>query len=268
MNQDEINAAINDILVNGYDLKDVEKSHMLLISLGEKAIPHIVSALNKCADGYEIGRWWDGVDKLCNILSSIQTESAKNALLAILKTDSRIVEFDIVRNYCAKELTVFKDKKIIPELLAISKTPNAPILSIKKTIEALGGEILLTPNVILAEVSNMDSDKRFEHFKKYHEVIKGWTALNQSAYYYWIGIGVENSEGPKAALPFYAASLKANPNPDAAAWSRGFQGVPRTPKMAMKLAIKYPLSNDISNVKTEKRDLIKDSEIKWWQFWK
>jgi len=265
MNQDEIATAIRGILTREHDPRDVEASYRSLVSAGEEAIPHIVSALRVCAIGHGEGRWWDGADKLCRLLAELKTESAKGALLTILKTDSTIVEFDRVRHQAAEELAAFKDRRIIPDLIAASKTPHAPILSIKRTVEALGGELPIDPQVVLAEVSHMPMQERIEHFRKYHSVVGKWPGFQRRSYYWWIGAGVEKTEGLEAALPFYAASVDADPAPDAAAWTM-FRDVTPSSQMAHQLARKYPLPSSVD--KSPNQEDTGKAEKKWWQLWK
>jgi hypothetical protein len=96
------------------------------------------------------------------------------------------------------------------------------------------------PESVLAEVDKMPMNERIGHFRKYRDVIKNWSAFHRRSYYWWIGIGVENSQGLDAALPFYAASVQANPSPDAGAWTK-FRGIQRTQDKANQLARQYPL---------------------------
>ena len=103
-------------------------------------MPSITSAIVSCPALSGTLYWWKGARELCEVLLSIRTTASMKALLEILKTDSNVVEFDDIRGTAVRCLGGFGDPAIVPELQAAMEAPNAPILSIRKTIETLGGE--------------------------------------------------------------------------------------------------------------------------------
>lgn len=142
MTEAEIISAIRDVLVREYELDDVKESFDALLSAGEDVSPHILSTLLECADGKGKGSWWYGADKLCKALSGLKTENAKNALLTILKTDSRMAEFDKVRYQAAEELATFKDPRIIPDLTE-TPTPLQATFPYEARSSAVTGVLLI-----------------------------------------------------------------------------------------------------------------------------
>jgi hypothetical protein len=84
--------------------------------------------------------------------------------------------------------------------------------------------------------------------------IPGWPGGRQSTFFWFYGARVKRVKGEAAALPYYAASMLANPSRESAAWTK-FPGKTPSASEAKNLAQKYPLPEPF-----------KQSSIrKWWQ---
>lgn len=252
--------------------KEVQGSYNALISSGEQAVPYVVSALNECARGRISGMWWYGAEELCKLLAHIGTASAKEALLTILRTDSNIMEFDRVRSLVVERISSFNDPDVIPVLLEASKVPHAPILAINKAIEALGGTKPATPETIILDGKKITDDvAAIQYFAKHAAQVSGWSSKElQGAFYWWYGNRVEKSKGLQSALPYYAASVLADHDSEAPAWSK-FGGISPSAQSARNLAKQYPLFAS-SEGEATRSDRLKDKSTegsrKWWRFWK
>jgi ankyrin repeat protein len=224
--------------------KEVQSSYNALASSGEQCVRHIASALNGCARGQFSSRWWYGAEELCKLLSRLNSASAREALLTILKTDSNIAEYDRVRYKAVELIASFNDPSVIPVLLEASRVPHSPILAINKAIEALGGIPPVTPETIILEGKRITDDvAAIQHFAKYAAQVPGWTSKElQGAFYWWYGNRLEKSQGIQSALPLYAAAVLADHDSEAPAW-RKFRGISPSAQSARKLAEQYPLSS-------------------------
>jgi hypothetical protein len=225
--------------------KEVQSSYNTLIASGEQAVPFIVSALNECARGQiSRHRWWYGAKELCKLLAHNKSTSAKEALLAILKSDSNIVEFDEIRSSVVDLIQSFNDPSVIPALLEASKVPHAPILAINKAIEALGGTKPVTPESIILEGKEIaDDTAAIQYFANHAVQVSGWSSKElQGAFYWWYGNRVEKSKGLQSALPYYAAAVLADNDSEAPAWSK-FRGISPSAQSARKLSEQHPLSS-------------------------
>lgn len=74
----------------------------------------------------------------------------------------------------------------------------------------------------------------------FYDEIPNWPRGQQCAFYWFYGSRVDVVRGRPAALPYFAASVLANPSADSAAWSK-FPGVEPSKKTAVKLAGAHPL---------------------------
>ena len=247
MNASEINNIIGSILTHhspvvfGNVSDDVKRYLEQLYSAGDIVVPHIVSAVTACANGHSGGEyWWKGAGELCKLLSRLGSPTAKTALLTILKTDSRIVEFDDVRATAAIQLSNFKDPQLVHELTECSKMPNAPVSAINQSIAVLGGQALASPEAVIAEGRGLDPKQAVEYFSRYENEVTKWSKEKQGGFYYFAGRKAEQAYGSAAALPLYAASLLAYSGSDAAAW-QSFPNYKPSQENAKLLGGKYPL---------------------------
>jgi hypothetical protein len=119
---------------------DVKRAIKQLETVQERVGPLALSAIVGYAARQRTGPyWWKGESEICALLSSIGSPAARDALFTILKTDSRIVEFDDVRKMAAHQLVNFRYPEVVSELKKCLGMPNAPVSEISKTIQALGG---------------------------------------------------------------------------------------------------------------------------------
>lgn len=259
--------ALNRILLHESPLVFGEVSGDLRPPMGKLAasedsvVPLVRSAVVDGALGRLSGPyWWDGAALLCEVLGRISTEHAKQALLAILKTDSHIVEFDRVRAAAALELPAFRDPTLVSDLEACLSLPHAPIGAIEKAIEELGGSVPETPEAIIDRGREMDPEEAIRHFHSFEEAAKSWPADRRGGFYYFFGHKAETTAGSDGAAPYYAAALLANPGPNSAAWL-SFPDEERFPDAARRLADRYPLPSEPPTseppAKTKRR--------RWWK---
>ncbi|MCI0411327.1 hypothetical protein L0222_00845 [bacterium] len=183
----------------------------------DKVVKDIVDAIKHCAAGSSKGSyWWLGAQQLCKLLSQIGTASARDALVAIAKMDSRVIEFDGVRTEAARQLGI-------------------------QTIHAPGSpdEVIETGRQI------EDPQEALQYFSKHESDVKKWPRENRAGFYYFYGKKVERIYGKQFALPFFAASLVADSGRLAAAWSY-FADVKPTPENARKLVAAHPVKDPVS----------------------
>jgi hypothetical protein len=231
----------NSPVVFGSIATDLQQPLHQLEQFGDQIVPHAKSAILSRASGQSGGPyWWDAASELCKVLSRIGTANASRALLDILEADSRFVEFDRVRADAARCLGTFKDRTLVPRLVAASKLPHSPSLAIKEAILALGGEALQSPEVITEEGRAMEPEKAIAFFEKHRPAVPVWPKEMQRAFYYYFGLQVKMLRGAEAARPYFAAALLADPGPLSAAWSE-FGSVPKTSECAAALAANHPL---------------------------
>jgi hypothetical protein len=279
MNNQEINSKLMQVLqheapvVFGSVASDVQEILDSLKSAGNDLVKPVESAILACAAGSNGGpSWWNGAQELCKTLATLKSDEAKKALLSILKTDSNIYEYQSVRSTAASELAGFADRSLVPGLLEIAKTQNAPAAAIMKTLETLGYQGNKPPQAIIDQGINMSSPAdKVQHFKMYVDEVTKWPNDNQAAYWWFFGNAIERVHGRERALPYYASGLKARSAPQAAAWQK-FNNVTPSPDSAAKLAKQYPMPKDnpeptapiIPNVPQSSSS----SNKKWWEFWK
>lgn len=241
---------VNDILAHpspvvfGTVNKDVQASLDELQKEGDAPIQPILSAVRACGSGDSEGAyWWKGAQELCSLLGRLGSAAAKDALLQILETDSRIVEYEYVRASAAQALAGFRDPELLPRLLRCLELPNAPVLAINKTIVALGGDASSLPRVIVAQGRDIrDLQEAVRFYRQHQPRVASWpNREDQGGFYFLFGAGVEKLRGTEAARPLLAASLAANPAATAAAWS-AFPLVAKSPENAQELAEQYPLT--------------------------
>ena len=228
-------------VVFGTVSKDLQQPLLDLEKAGDCAVPHIRSSILSCASGRAGGPyWWDGAIQLCKVLSGLGTPTACDALLDLVEQDSRIVEFDQVRAQAAACVGASGDSGLVPRLVAASELPNAPLTAIKKAIEALGGETLESPGVLIEEGRLMEPADAVRFFQSHQHQVSTWPKENQGGFYYFYACKVEKLQGTDAAKPYYAAGLLANPDPNAAGWLT-FGSVSKTRDSAMELVQRHPL---------------------------
>jgi hypothetical protein len=130
-------------------------------------------------------------------------------------------------------------------------------------VKKLGGRIRLSEEEAVKFISNSFLDEQqLSIIDDFKSDILQWTSGRRSAFFWFYGGRVESVRGEKAALPYFAASVLANPSPEAAAWSK-FPNIAPSVQNAKALAAKYPLlDREPSSALTSSR---KDA---WWKFWK
>jgi hypothetical protein len=245
---------------------DVKRAIKQLETVQERVGPLALSAIVGYAARQRTGPyWWKGASEICALLSSIGSPAARDALFTILKTDSRIVEFDDVRKMAAHQLVNFRYPEVVSELKKCLGMPNAPVSEISKTIQALGGGAVATPETIIEEGRNIgDPRQAIRHFSLHYKAVSTWPKEKQGGFYYFFGRKVEQVYGTDVARPLFAASLLAYPGPDAASWV-AFPGQSKTAGTAAALVQQYPLA--MNYVESLESPLKQKPKKKWWQFW-
>ncbi len=230
--------------------RSVENSLERLRAAGDAAVPEVLSGISNAAKG-AVGAeyWWNGAGKLCGVLASIQTPLAREALLNILATDSPIVEFDQVRASAAASLAGFADnaEELIPILLKLMESPHSPRLQIQSAIEALGGEVPISPELMIEKARYMDPQEAIELLGPLQNRAAGWDKDQQRFFFYTLGGKLDAAFGhpgraDQLSRPYYAAALLADPGPDSASWGKfGGVEVDKSEAAARRLAEQYPL---------------------------
>jgi len=222
------------------DVKDLVDG---LVSVGDPIVPSILSGVQLAAEG-DIGtRSWEGASVLCEALGRIDTPIARDALLSILREDSEIPEFhERVRGTAAQQLGRSEDSSLVPELLACLPAQRYPstVRAIEIAVEGLGGSAPETPETIIRAAMGMSGDAAVAYLRGFETQIASWPVDRRGGYYYWLGTKTEEIAGWDEAAPFYAASLRENPDGDSATW-RFFPVDERSAEVAEQLAREYPL---------------------------
>ena len=230
----------------------------ILKDYGDAAVIGIVSGIGDCADGRcRAAYWWDGAKQLCQLLAEIGGPNARGGLLAIVMTDSSITEFDQVRASAATQLAGFRDDadELVPQLIEASRLPHSPLVQIQATVEALGAQTPMTPELIIAKGNGYALPPResIEFLGAYQDQASHWEAAQRSAFFRMLGLRVKEAfaqHGPKdeqlasrLARPYFAAALLADPDPEYLAWGYfdRLDDVERSETGARTLVERYPL---------------------------
>ena len=231
-----------------------DEDFRILKGHGDYGVRGIISGIGDCADGScGAAYWWDGAKQLCQLLAEIGGPFARKGLLAIVMTDSSFAEFDQVRASAATQLAGFRDDadELVPKLIEASRMPHAPVVQIQATVEALGAQTPMTPELIIAKGNGYEMSPResIEFLGTYQDQASQWDATQRCAFFRALGLRVKaafNNDGrlaEKMAAPYFAAALLADPDPEYLAWGYfpGLSGIERSEAGARMLVERYPL---------------------------
>lgn len=120
----------------------------------------------------------------------------------------------------------------------------------------LGGRIPVSADQAVKIASDLPfEDEALRVIDDFAKDIPNWPSGRRCAFFWFYGIRVEDVKGKAKALPYFAASVLANPSQDTAAWSK-FPGTTPSSSEASKFARKYPLPEPFNP----------PSPKKWWHF--
>jgi Protein of unknown function (DUF2510) len=185
------------------------------------------------------------VRELMTVLATIDTSGSRSELVAFL---NRTLPVGVVYDYAIEALGECKDKD--PDVLAglilaatgpcvASRRENLPKLCV--LARRFGGRIPLSAEQAVRMVSDLRSNEEtLGIINDFADEIPTWPRGHQCSFYWFYGHRVDDVRGRPAALPYFAASVLANPSADSAAWSK-FPGVEPSPRKAAELAHAHPL---------------------------
>lgn len=195
---------------------------------------------------------------LCTIIGKIGGEEAFQYLIKILNTESQYAEFNTVIIGAVIGLKCTGDKRSIEYLNKIkSKNHNVYVTNnINDALNTLGMESN-QPRDIISKGELLSPKESIAYFTKYQEQAKNWD--NDSKRYYfsvlaakikaafkYSGNAKDSSDSEILALPYYAAALVADPDPNTVGWQYfNISNNDRNKATAIKLSQKYPLPTEI-----------------------
>lgn len=241
-----------------------------LVTAGDAAVGGVVDATMQAAD--RVSRGGEGrleslftMRDLMTVLGRIDTASSRSELVGFLtraypQDETYPGESDhpytcTVHSYAIDALDECRggaDPAVLSGLLRAAAELTARTGSWDHTADSdlpklyvlarrFGGRIPLPPEMAVKMISNSGGDEgRLGIAYDYKDEIPAWPSGLQCSFWWFYGVQVANARGDAQAMPFFAASLLANPSPDAAAWGK-FSGVARSPGEAKRLARQYPL---------------------------
>ncbi|MBN1565396.1 MAG: HEAT repeat domain-containing protein [Anaerolineae bacterium] len=223
---------------------DVAAALHQLKTAGDDAVADMLSAIRLRAEERAGGPyWWTGAAELCKVLARIGTPRARDALLTILKTASRVYEFDEVRHEAARQLAICGTPDLIPELRQCLTLPNAPVTSINDTIKALGGTPAVSATVIIAEANRKIPAEAIPYMAQYEAEVFGWSLKERSSFYSIAAFKVGHLYGTELARPLAAAAIFHDRDGYSTAWDVFDieRMADRTTACAEQIAAQYPL---------------------------
>jgi len=226
--------------------------HAALISAGDAAVEPLAAAIRQAMQAYTEAQdlsheksaiYW-AVEDCVMILGAIDTPASRVELAKLLNADLPGFSF-----YTPIMTALGTCKPPYADLLpGIVAAANGPCVAHRREnlgelcrlAHAMGERIPLTPEQTVKMFKDSTGEYALEFIGDYVEGIADWPGGLRSAFFWFFGVKVENSRGIADARPYYAASLSANPSPDAAAWSK-FPGEKTSPATAATLTRAYPL---------------------------
>lgn len=213
-----------------------------------------VDAINRREDYRQYGYSF----QLCKIIGKIGGERALMYLIKILNTESQYVEYDEVIFGSVIGLKYINDARSIEHLKKVKTRKLQPhiINHINELLSKLGIEDY-QPKDIINKGSVMMPKEAVEFLSHYYEQAKNWDKDAKRYYYVTLAAKIEctfeqskneedKSMARKIVLPFLAAAIAADPDPNNMGWNKfDVDYDKKTLETALKLSETYPLPTKI-----------------------
>ena len=226
--------------------------HEALIHAGDDAVQPLIAAIWQGVRAYieaedlsheKTASYW-AVEDCLMILGAIDTPGSRAELVNLLSTD---LPYSGFYEPVIKALGICKPPyaDLLPGIVAAANGPcvahrGANLGELCRLARTMGARIPLAPDQTVKMLKDSTGEYALEFIDDYVQGIDGWPAGLRCAFFWFYGVRVEHARSIADAMPYYAASVLANPSPDAAAWSK-FAGESPSPATAERLAHTYPL---------------------------
>lgn len=246
--------------------KHNQASFDYLAAQGDAAVPVLVSAIRGA-----VGRLDEkspapalfGIRAAIGVLASLDTARSRAALLELLNADwppSRRVS---AYGYVIDALNECATADLVPGLIGAASGPcvaHRPqnLARLYLLVRKLGGSFpLRADQAIKVVIDSPSTPESLTIIDDFARDLPNWDGGTRADFFWFYAHKMEQVHRdeplkdrkhapygylavPDAALPFYAASVLANPGSASSAWSK-FQGVKPSLSEAQRLARKYPL---------------------------
>src|SRR5664280_1597582 len=258
----EIESAIYDILTNtpGSPARetsdDTRASHDYLLAQGDLAVPHVVSGIEKRAtlsvSDEDYQAFW-GIHAAIRLLAELNTRLSRSGLLKLLNTSwppnvgTSIYRFIFQARASSRDAGT----EVIPALIEAANGPAVQqrrenIVDIYLLARKLGGRIPVSAGQAVEIAAGLTfNEEALQVIDDFLVDMVNWPSGRRAAFFWFYGIRVATVRGKANSLPYFAASVLADPGKDAVAWSK-LPGVTRSAQEAVKLTRKYPLPQSLA----------------------
>lgn len=217
----------------------------LIGTLGVKVLKDLKNEIDKIISSSQLQNYSLALD-LCESIGKIGGEESFQFLAKVLNTESKFVEFDTVICGAVLGLKHLGDKRSIEYLIkAKSKNHQSFVINnINAALETFGISNIV-PKDILSKVQMLRNPKEaITILSKYQEIVHDWDNDMKRYYYSLLAVNIKNAFNLEMALPYYAASLVSDPDPNTIGWDY-FKGEIKSKENAIILSKKYPLRVNI-----------------------
>lgn len=256
MNSNSIDLAIHDILTNTKESgKHNQASFDFLLEQGDLVVPNVIREIEKYESGGKTGETSIDIRVAIELLAEIDSDLSKANLLKLLNTDwkSTKIYWDIIEALprCSGSAD------LVEGLIQAANGPRARyIADLYLLVRKFDGHMPVSAEQAIKIVQNMPStEEALQVIDDFAKEIPKWPSSSRCSFFWFYGIRVAAVKSDREALPYFAASVLANPGQAAAAWSK-FPGTTPSASEAKKLAKKYPLPEPFNQ----------PSSKKWWHF--
>jgi hypothetical protein len=264
MSEDKIGSAIHDIVSSTTESPrggigdSTRASYELLLLQGDLAVPPVVSAIRAACVGHPPGDYYAGIEDMSvifgietavQLLADLDTDLSTSALLDLLNTagQPRFIYGEIVDALAScSSAGLAARPDVIPALI---QAANGPAVSARREnlrslyllARKLGKRIPVTAEQAVRIASDLPaSEDDLTVYEDFTDQVPRWPAGSRCAFFWYYGNRVERVRGSMSGLPYFAASVLANPGQNSAAWAK-FPHVKPSARQAATLARTYPL---------------------------
>jgi hypothetical protein len=251
MSATSIDLAIGDLLTNTPKYGEHNPaSFAFLLAQGDLVVPQVVSAIEERVgqlDGGDDPSPFFGLRAAIELLAELNSELSRAALVKLLNTDWQRSRNISIYGYAIKALDRCGNADVVPGLIEAAGGPCVKYWPEKFAVlyvlaRKLGGHLPVSPAQAVKVASSLPfTEEALGVIDDFAPDFSGWPAGTRCAFLWFYAARVADVRGKDAALPYYAASVFANPERDTAAWSK-FPGTVRSVSEARNLARKYPLA--------------------------
>jgi HEAT repeat protein len=252
----DIDAGISTIFARPRPNKEpfdpARPEHEALIHAGDAAVEPLVSAIWQGMRAYaeaeylsreQTAIYW-AVEDCVMVLGAIDTPGSRAELSKLLNADLPYLGF-YTPVISALEMCKPPCSDLLPGVAAAASGPcvahrRENLGELCRLAHRMGGQIPLTAEQTVKMFKDSTGEYALEFIGDYDQGVGGWPEGLRCAFFWFYGVKVEHARGIADAMPYYAASVLANPSSEAAAWSK-FAGESPSKATAARLAGTYPL---------------------------